>query len=167
MKNPTRIRVHEPDRTGILVELFGEFDIVTRRALRTTVGSVARWGLPVFVDLSGVTFLDSSCLRELAVQHQLHANHLTLCNPSRQVELSVAACDLEGWVDFRPNEGFTPRATTGGPMRNAPDEEDQRHQAPKRGEVTRPTPGTRVPLAAPIRRRGPQEGGAASQEHRR
>lgn len=166
MKDATRIRVHEPDRTGILVELFGEFDIVMGRALRTTVGSVARWGLPVFVDLSGVTFLDSSCLRELAVQHRLHANHLTLCNPSRQVELSVAACDLEGWVHFHPNEGFTPRATTVEPMRNAP-EEEQRRQAPKKGEVTQLTPGARVPLAAPIRRRGPQGGGAASEDHRR
>lgn len=131
MKDSARILVHEPDRTGILVELFGEFDIATKRALRRTVSSVARWGLPVFVDLSGVTFLDSSCLRELAVQHKLHANHLTLCNPSWQVELSVTACDLEGWIEFQPNKEFSSRATIGGPMDRAT-REDQRRRVRRR-----------------------------------
>ncbi|MDP9474235.1 MAG: STAS domain-containing protein [Actinomycetota bacterium] len=123
MKNSARIRVHEPDRTGILVELFGEFDIETKRALRETVGSVARWGRPVFLNLSGVTFLDSACLWELAVQHKLHANHLALCDPSYEVELSVAACNLEGWIDFRPNKDSASRPRTRRPARPAPDEE--------------------------------------------
>lgn len=111
MEDLTKILVHEPSRTGILVELSGEFDVGARRALGKTLGGAARWGRPVYVDLSGVTFLDASCLWELAVQYQLHGDHLALSNPSWQVELSVAACDLEGWISFRSNKVSASRAT--------------------------------------------------------
>ena len=60
---------------------------------------------PVFVDLSGITFLDASCARELAVQYQLHPKHLVLCTPSPQVKLSLAACDLQDWIGFHPQKG--------------------------------------------------------------
>ena len=112
MEDSTKILVHEPSRTGILVELSGEFDVGAKRALGKMLDGVARWDRPVYVDLSGVTFLDASCLWELVVQYQLHGDHLTLSNPSWQVELSVAACDLEGWISFHPNKGFASRATT-------------------------------------------------------
>ncbi len=125
MKNSARIRVHEPDRTGILVELFGEFDIETKRALRETVISVARWGRPVFLDLSRITFLDSACLRELAAQHKLHASHLALCDPSYEVKLSVAACNLEGCIDFHPNKDLASQPRTRHPARPVPDEESR------------------------------------------
>jgi len=108
----TAIRIYKLYQTSILVKLRGEFDIQKERALRQTLGGVSRSGLPVFVDLSGVTFLDSRCVRELAVQYQLHANHLTLCNPSWQVELSVAACGLGGWFSFCPGKDFMLRAET-------------------------------------------------------
>lgn len=104
MENSVRVRVHRPTRRGILVELSGEFEVGTRRVLGRTLDSVASWGQPVFVDLSGVTFMDSSCLWELVVQHRLHRDRLALCNPSPQVELSVAACDLEGWITFHPSK---------------------------------------------------------------
>lgn len=54
----------------------------------------------MFVDLSGITFLDAQCARELAVQYQLHRDNLVLCNPSPQAELSVSASGLEEWIDF-------------------------------------------------------------------
>lgn len=108
----TKILVREPSRTGIFVELSGEFDVRARRALGKMLGGVVRWGRPVYVDLSGVTFLDASCLWELAVHYQLHGDHLVLSNPSWQVELSVAACNLEGWISFHSNKGSASRATT-------------------------------------------------------
>ncbi len=106
-----RVRVHKPSHMGIFVELLGEFDVGTRRILGRTLSSLASWGQPVYVDLSGVTFMDSSCLWEIAVQHRRHRDHLALCNPSPQVELSVAACDLEGWIAFRPRKNSAPRTT--------------------------------------------------------
>lgn len=112
MEDLTKILVHEPSRTGILVELSGEFDVQARRALGKTLGGVARWGRPVYVDLSGVTFLDAWCLWELAVHYQLHGDHLVLSNPSLQVELSVAVCNLGGWIYFHSNKGSASRATT-------------------------------------------------------
>lgn len=56
------------------------------------------------MDVSGVTFLDCLCVRELAVHYQLHAERLALCDPSRQVRLGVAVCDLEDWIGFRSGE---------------------------------------------------------------
>lgn len=111
VENSVRVRVHRPTRRGILVELSGEFEVGTRRVLGRTLDSVASWGQPVFVDLSGVTFMDSSCLWEFVVQHRLHRDRLALCNPSPQVELSVAACDLEGWITFHPSKDLVPQTT--------------------------------------------------------
>lgn len=169
MKNSARIRVHEPDQTVILVELFGEFDLGTRRALRTTVGSVARRGRTVIVDLSGVTFLDSACLRELAVQHKLHANHLALRDPSYEVELSVAVCDFEGWIDFHPSTDLTSRPRTRRSARHTPDEESHAAGRTEGGKrlPDRPQVRERGAPGAPFRRRGPQEGRAAPEDHRR
>ena len=109
MENSVKVRVHKSTRRGILVELLGEFDIGTRRVLGTTLSSVASWGQPVSVDLSGVTFMDSSCLWEIVTLHWRHRDFLKLCNPSPQVELSVAACDLEGWIAFRPSRNSVPQ----------------------------------------------------------
>lgn len=111
MESSVKVRVHKPTRMGILVELLGEFDVGTTRVLGRTLSGVASWGQPVFVDLSGATFMDSSCLWELVVQHALHPDHLALCNPSPQVALSVAACDLEGWIAFHPSRDLTPQKT--------------------------------------------------------
>lgn len=83
-----------------LLTLSGEFDIRRRRALeRTLLGCLASGG-PTVVDLSGVTFMDSWCLRELAVHHQLGGGRMVLCDPSQDILVGVAACDLEGWLDF-------------------------------------------------------------------
>jgi hypothetical protein len=52
------------------------------------------------VDLSEVTFMDSRCVWKLAVYYQLGRGPCGLCNPSQDVGVSVAAYDLEDWLDF-------------------------------------------------------------------
>lgn len=88
---------------GIGINLSGEVDIQCLAALRETLEVALRSRHPVFVDLSGVTFLDTLCIRELVVQYQLHTDRLALYGPSAEVELTVAACELEGWLDFYPD----------------------------------------------------------------
>jgi anti-anti-sigma factor len=84
----------------LLVKLSGEFDVRYQRMLEDTLDDCLASGRPTFVDLSGVTFMDSRCVQELVVCYQLGKERVALCDPSRQVELSVAACDLENWIDF-------------------------------------------------------------------
>ena len=83
-----------------LVRLSGEFDVRYHRILEDTLSNCLDSGRLTFVDLSGVTFMDSRCVRELAIHYQLGEGRVALCDPSKEVELSVAACDLEGWIDF-------------------------------------------------------------------
>ena len=85
---------------ALLVRLSGEFDVRYHRILEDTLGDCLASGRQTYVDLSGVTFIDSRCVRELAVHYQLGEGRLALCDPSREIELSVAACDLEEWMDF-------------------------------------------------------------------
>lgn len=85
---------------AVLVRLSGEFDARYERILEDTLGDCLASGRQTYVDLSGVTFMDSRCVRELAVHYQFGEGRLTLCDPSRETELSVAACDLEEWIDF-------------------------------------------------------------------
>jgi anti-anti-sigma factor len=83
-----------------LVKLSGEFDVSYHRILEDTLSDCLASGRLTLVDLSGVTFMDSRCVRELAFHYQLGEGRLALCYPSREVELSVTACDLESWIDF-------------------------------------------------------------------
>jgi len=83
-----------------LVKLSGEFDVRYHRIIEDTLSDCLASGRLTLVDLSGVTFMDSRCVRELAFHYQLGEGRLALCDPSREVELSVAACELEGWFDF-------------------------------------------------------------------
>ena len=83
-----------------LVKLAGEFDVRYHRILEDTLSDCLASGRPTFVDLSAVTFMDSRCVRELAIHYQLGEGRVALCDPSRELELSVAACDLEEWLDF-------------------------------------------------------------------
>jgi anti-anti-sigma factor len=94
------VRPERDARGGILIKLRGEWDIRGSGILRQTLGSVLGGGLPAFVDLSGVTFMDSRCIEELAVHYQMHRDEMVPCNPSPQVELGVAACGLEEWICF-------------------------------------------------------------------
>jgi anti-anti-sigma factor len=85
---------------AMLVELAGEFDIRYHKVLENVLSRCLTSGRPTLVDLSRVTFMDSQCVRELAIHYQLGGGSLALCDPSREVEFSVAARDLEGWIDF-------------------------------------------------------------------
>ncbi len=84
----------------MLVRLSGEFDVRCEKVLGDTLGGCLTSDSPVLVDLSGVTFMDSGCVRELAICYQLGGGRVALCDPSWEMELSVAACDLEEWMDF-------------------------------------------------------------------
>jgi anti-anti-sigma factor len=86
--------------TPILIELRGEFDVLVQKILADTLSDCLASGRPTFVDLSRVTFMDSRCVQELAIYYQLGKERVALCDPSQELELSVAACDLEDWVDF-------------------------------------------------------------------
>jgi anti-anti-sigma factor len=84
----------------ILVKLSGELDVLYQKMLGDALSDCLASGRPTLVDLSEVTFMDSRCVRELVVYYQLGKERVALCDPSQEVELSVAACDLEDWIDF-------------------------------------------------------------------
>jgi anti-anti-sigma factor len=85
----------------ILVKLSGEFDVRYQRILEHAMSAcLGASGSSTFVDLSEVTFMDAQCIRELVVHYQLGKGRLVLCDPSQEVELSVAACDFEKRIDF-------------------------------------------------------------------
>ncbi len=83
---------------GILVELWGEFDLFSLAKLREALNHVASLQRPTLVDLSGITFLDLLSARELAIRSQLYSHFLTFGNPSFEVTASARAFGLEGWV---------------------------------------------------------------------
>ncbi len=80
---------------GVLVELWGEFDLFSLARLRQTLNRVASLRKPTVVDLSGVTFLDLLSARELAVRSQVYSHFLTLGNPSPEVRATAKAFGLE------------------------------------------------------------------------
>ena len=90
------------DDRPVMVKLSGELDVRYRRTLEDTLRACLAAGRPTLVDLSEVTFMDSRCLRELAIHYQLQlgTGRLALCDPSQEVEVGVAACDLGEWLDF-------------------------------------------------------------------
>jgi anti-anti-sigma regulatory factor len=83
---------------GILVELWGEFDLFSLTELREALNSVTSLRRPTLVDLSGITFLDPLSARELAIRSQLYSHYLIFANPSFEVTTSARAFGLEGWA---------------------------------------------------------------------
>ena len=98
------IRVSDLDNRGILVELSGEFDVRDLEPLRRTLEGVSNSGLPTYVDLSGVTFLDVRCTRELAVRFDVYGRRLVLRNLSWQAEASFRACGFLDRIASCPGE---------------------------------------------------------------
>jgi anti-anti-sigma factor len=82
------------------VTLTGELDVRYQQILENVLDDCVSSGRFALIDLSGVTFMDSRCVRELAIQYLLSDGRLVLCDPSREVALSVAACELEDCLDF-------------------------------------------------------------------
>ena len=85
---------------GVMVGLWGEFDLFSLDDLRRTLNGVLSLRKKTLVDLSGITFLDLTSARELAVRAQIYAHHLTLHNPSPQTTASVEAFGLGHRVRF-------------------------------------------------------------------
>lgn len=100
-------------RDGCVVELSGEFDILSVGAIGETLTAAVAGGRKTSVDLSGVTFLDTLCVRELAMLRLLHDERLLVFSrPSREARISVAACGMEDLLGFRlgDKDGCRPAA---------------------------------------------------------
>ena len=100
MSDSTIFESAQRDEQPELVKLSGEFDIRYLRTLENMLRDCLASGRSALVDLSEVTFMDSQCVWELAVYYQLGRGRIILCNPSKDVGVSVAAYDLEDWLDF-------------------------------------------------------------------
>ncbi len=98
------IEVRESD-AGMLVELWGEFDVFCLGELKTILNHASSRRGPVLVDLSGISFLDLRSALELAVRSLLHAHRLTFLDPSPQVIATMGALGLEGWPTAPPGTG--------------------------------------------------------------
>ena len=92
---------------GILVELWGEFDLFSLATLREALNQVASLQRPTLVDLSGITFLDLLSARELAIRSQLYSHYLIFGNPSPGVTASARAFGLENWVNSQAGGDHT------------------------------------------------------------
>ena len=90
---------------GLLVEMWGEFDIFCIGELKRMLNEVSSRQGPVQVDLSGISFLDLQSAREIAVRSLLHAHHLTFLDPSPQVMATLRTLGLEGWLENPPGTG--------------------------------------------------------------
>ena len=100
MSGSTVFESAQRDEQPVVVKLSGEFDIRYLRTLENMLRDCLASGRSTLVDLSEVTFIDSRCVWELAVYYQLGRGRIILCNPSQDVGVSVAAYDLEDWLDF-------------------------------------------------------------------
>jgi anti-anti-sigma regulatory factor len=90
---------------GLLVELWGEWDIYNLGDLErmlTDVSSRREWSL---VDLSGVSFLDLQSARKLAFHSLLYRHNLKLRNASSQVMATLGALGLGERLDFSSDTG--------------------------------------------------------------
>ena len=99
MRYPASIKIHPSCRAGVLVELAGEFDVSCVVALEDALKRVSGLGKQAFVDLAGVTFADTLCVRELLAGSD--AGPMAFCRPSWQFRLATAACGLEASFEFR------------------------------------------------------------------
>lgn len=78
--------------TRVSVDLVGEFDAYDLETLCQVLDVLSHSREPACVNLSGVTFLDLECARELAIRSYLCGGRLTLHSPSWQAAASLRAC---------------------------------------------------------------------------
>lgn len=90
-----------PESGGSWARLRGELDVHDLDALGTLLRAAAQSDCPIFVDLSGVTFLDVGCATELALSHLRSPDLLVMCGPSWQAAASFTACGFAGRIEFR------------------------------------------------------------------
>lgn len=87
-----RAEVRVPQQPGAPIGLRGEFDLFELRPLREALDGLPETGAPIRVDLSGVTFLDASCARELMIHSFPQGGRLTLSNPSQEAGRTLKVC---------------------------------------------------------------------------
>jgi anti-anti-sigma regulatory factor len=91
---------------GLLVELWGEFDVFCIEEMKRILDDVSSRWRPVLVDLSEITFLDLCSARGIVVRSMLRRTRRpTFLDPSPQVTATMQALGLEGWPDFPPGTG--------------------------------------------------------------
>jgi anti-anti-sigma regulatory factor len=66
-------RMLRPDLAHVSLDLVGEFDTYDLESLREALDGLLNSKETVYIDLSGVTFLDLRCTRELAIRSDLCA----------------------------------------------------------------------------------------------
>ena len=96
---------------GLLVELWGEFDVFCIGEMRRILDEASSCRGPVLVDLSEIAFLDLCSAREIAVRSMLRTHCPTFLDPSPQVTATMTALGLEGWPYNTP-----PGVDRGGPQ---------------------------------------------------
>jgi hypothetical protein len=102
-RGTSKIEISAWGRAGILVELFGEFDVRDLSTLRKVLGIVLKARLPAHLDLSKVTFLDVRCAWELAELASLY-DYLMLRDSSWECKASLKACGREACIANSPRE---------------------------------------------------------------
>ena len=85
-------RILQPGLAQVSLDLVGEFDTYDLESLREVLDGLLNSKETVCVDLSGVTFLDLRCARELALRSHLCGGRLMLRNPSWQAVSSFKTC---------------------------------------------------------------------------
>lgn len=88
------VRTLADKEQGLLVELAGEFDLQDIENLEEALDAALRPRDPVLIDLSGVTFVDLLCVRELFGRQQSPGELIVLNEPSWQARSSLTACGL-------------------------------------------------------------------------
>jgi anti-anti-sigma regulatory factor len=88
------IRIGTIEQDEGRIALHGEFDLSNREALRGVLGAAHRQGHGTLIDLSGVTFVDVGCAKELAFWRLLGLELPVTVDPSWQAALILAACGL-------------------------------------------------------------------------
>lgn len=84
-----------------VIELYGEFDLHSLRALSDTLWRETGPRHATSLDLSGVTFADLCTLRALSEALFFYPG-LSLCAPSWQVLRAARACGVEERLGFEP-----------------------------------------------------------------
>jgi anti-anti-sigma regulatory factor len=92
-------------RAGLLVELWGEFDVFCVEEMKKILDEASSRLGPVLVDLSEITFLDLCSAREIAFRSTLRTHRPTFLDPSPQVAATMSALGLEGWPGASPGVG--------------------------------------------------------------
>ena len=85
----------QPNLAHVSLDLVGEFDTYDLESLREALDGLLNSKETVYVDLSGVTFLDLRCARELAIRSDICDGRLMLRNASWQAVSSLRACGCE------------------------------------------------------------------------